>query len=90
MSRYQPSTDRYLMALIFADADQRVPLPDPLHGGGPLAIGVTYRLIDNLGTAATSNITPVGPIDNSTTGTAISTAFGTATFTWDGSTYIQG
>lgn len=90
MARFQ-QMDTYLNVLVYSDTDGNVILPNPLRGGGPLAIGASFTVIDNLGTAATSHITPVGPVGGGgTSGTAISANYGRATMIWNGSYYTQG
>jgi hypothetical protein len=88
MAHMQP-TDRYQEQIIFADADTTVKIQDPTSGGGPLAIGFVFKVVDNNGKAGTTNIALSGPINGGTTGTSITTNYGAATLTWIGNTFSQ-
>lgn len=83
-------TDRYLDAIIDADHDTTIALPNPtLSGGGPLAIGATFTVADNLGVAGSHNIAITGPVAGGASGTSISTNYGSAAFRWVGNTFVQ-
>jgi hypothetical protein len=86
--RIQPK-DSYLDNIILCDTDIAIPLPNPLAGGGPLAVGAEFQVVDNMLTAAAHNITITGPIGSiSPTATAtITTNGGSQTFVWTGGSY---
>ena len=75
---------------INADANGTVALPNPAASGGPVApIGLQIAVLDNMGLAATTNITITGPINGGTTGTSLTTNYAWALFIWSGATWMQ-
>lgn len=82
MSHFQPITP--LFGVLYADADTTVTV-----AGGIQAQGYQIMVVDNNGTAAAHNIVISGPISGSTSGSSITTNYGSALLTWDGATYHQ-
>lgn len=88
MAKYHPITP--LFTLILADTDTSVPLPNgPAGGGQPIAEGFEFIIVDNNGKAGSTNIAITGPIAGGSTGTSITTNYGSAWFRWDGATFHQ-
>ena len=87
MATYSPLNPR--MTLINADATTTITLPNGPPGGQPIANGYEFIVVDNNGTAGASNIAIKGPINGGTSGTSISTNYGSAYFVWDGASFIQ-
>lgn len=73
-----------------ADTATSVPLPNPANAGGPVAPeGLLLFVIDNLGTAGTTNIAITGPINGGSSGTSLTTNYAVALFIWSGATWQQ-
>lgn len=89
MARFYPQPDNSTIDVTM-DLDSALVLPSgPASAGAPIAVGITWKVFDNLGKAGTTNITFTGPIGGGTTGTSISTNYGSTTFTWTGAAWMQ-
>jgi hypothetical protein len=89
MARYQ-TKDSYNDVMILADTDTAIPLPNPLAGGGPLALGTEFDVVDNLLTAAAHNIVVSGPIAGASGTATINANGGSLSFIWMGNAYCLG
>lgn len=79
-----------LQTLVLADTDTTIVIPNgPGSGGEPHAYGFMFIVVDNMGTATAHNIALSGPIAGGTSGTAISTNYGSAILIWTGATFNQ-
>lgn len=91
MARYI-ANPTYLDVNILCDTDTAIPLPNPNTGGGPLAIGAEFQVVDNNLSATANHITITGPIGSTspTVTSTISTNGGSQTFIWMGNAYTLG
>jgi hypothetical protein len=77
-----------LLWMVKAGTETTITLPGPTNQ--PTAPeGLQIVVVDDMGLAGTNNISILGPIAGGTSGTSISTNYGSAWFMWMGNTYTQ-